>query len=114
MEHPLEIQARGETSPPPIRGAGRPAPGLPPDLLEQSARRLGTACLVWVGLWSLALLMNNVVVRVVSPDAPLDDAWPWPGNPVAIAVIVLSFLVFGYTHRRRVKGIRALDVGLAY
>jgi serine/threonine-protein kinase len=114
VERTIEIQARSEA--PPL-GDTRAIPsvsGLPPDLVAQSARRLGIASLVWAALWSFALLMNNVVAPVVSPDKPLDDAWPWPGNPVAILVVLLSLLVFVHTRRQRLVGTRALDVGLGY
>jgi serine/threonine-protein kinase len=108
---PIGIVPRGDTTP--AGSAGRsPVPTLPLDLLQQSTRRLRIACLLWVGLWSLGFVLNNFVAPAVSPDRPLDDAWPWPGNPVAIGVIVVSLLVFAMTHRKRVAGMRALDLGL--
>lgn len=87
---------------------------LPPDLLEAASRRLGVAALVWAGLWALSLFMNNVVGPVLSPDTPLDDAWPWPGNPVALGVIVLSLGLFAYTRWHACDCQRSLDLGLVY
>jgi eukaryotic-like serine/threonine-protein kinase len=114
MEGPVEIHAGPVTSTGFGSRASRSSLSLPADLLDQSARRLRIASLVWAALWAVGLLMNNVIVRVVSPDKPLDDAWPWPGNPVAFGVIGLSLLVFWATRRGALRGLRALDVGLLY
>jgi serine/threonine-protein kinase len=87
---------------------------LPPDLLEAASRRLGLAALVWAGLWAFSFFMNNVVGPVLSPGAPLDDAWPWPGNPVALAVIAVSLALFAYTRWHACDCQRSLDLGLVY
>jgi serine/threonine-protein kinase len=92
----------------------RPQGELPSDLLRLAATRLGIASLVWAGLWALGLVMNNVVGPILSPNAPLDDAWPWPGNPVAFAVIAVSLGVFWYTRHTAANPRLALDLGLAY
>ncbi len=87
---------------------------IPRDLAEAASHRLGIACLVWAGLWGLSLLMNNVVSPILSPGAPLDDAWPWPGNPVAIAVIVVSLALYAYTRWHACDCRLSLDLGLLY
>ncbi|NIM51614.1 MAG: protein kinase [Gemmatimonadales bacterium] len=87
---------------------------LPDDLLQAASRRLGTVALVWAGLWAFGLFMNNLVGPIISPDVPLDDAWPWPANPVAIAVILLSVALFGYTRKRACDCQFSLDLGLWY
>lgn len=87
---------------------------LPRDLAEAASHRLGIACLVWAGLWGLSLLMNNVVSPILSPDLPLDDAWPLPGNPVAIAVIVVSVALYAYTRWHACDCRLSLDLGLLY
>jgi tRNA A-37 threonylcarbamoyl transferase component Bud32 len=87
---------------------------LPRDLVQAAARRLGLACLVWAGLWGLALALNNLVSPILSPGVPLDDAWPWPGNPVALAVIVTSLALFAYTRRVGANPWLLLDLGLLY
>lgn len=84
------------------------------DLAREGARRLGIASLVWATLWTMGLVLNNLVAPLLSPDRPLDDAWPWPGNPVAAAVIVLSLGVFTYTRSRACDARLALDLGLLY
>ncbi len=87
---------------------------LPADLLEAASRRLGVAALVWAGLWAFSLFMNNFIGPVLSPETPLDDAWPWPGNPAAIAVIVLSLAIFAYTRWHACDCQLSLDLGLIY
>jgi hypothetical protein len=59
-------------------------------VLVDAAARLRVACVVWIGLWTLGLVMNNLVATWVSPDRSLDDAWPYPANPVAVVVIGVS------------------------
>jgi len=94
------------------------APGLsgelPRDLQELAARRLGVACLVVAGVWGLQLLLNNVVGPILSPDAPLDDAWPVPGNPVAVVVVVVSLALYAYTRSQACNCTLSLDLGLGY
>jgi hypothetical protein len=87
---------------------------LPSDLLRLASKRLGIASLVWAGLWGFGLVMNNVVGPILSPDTPLDDAWPWPGNPVALSVIAVSLGVFWFTRRKVANPQVALDIGLVY
>ena len=109
-----EINVHRESTVPGAQSAGKTRTELPQDLLAQSARRLGIACLVWVALWSLGYLLNNFVAPAISPGKPLDDAWPWPGNAVALAVVVVSLAVFTATRRGWIHGTRALDLGLWY
>ena len=92
----------------------RTSGGLPADLLERGAGRLGVACLVVAAVWGLQLAMNNVVSPLLSPDVPLDDAWPIPGNPAAIAVIGVSLALFAYTRSRACDCRLSLDLGLGY
>jgi serine/threonine-protein kinase len=87
---------------------------LPSDLLQVASQRLGIAGLVWAGLWTLSLVMNNFVSPVLSPDAPLDDAWPVPGNAAAGGVIAVSLLMFWYTRRPSRNPRLVLDLGLVY
>jgi len=88
--------------------------GFPTDLLRDAARRLRVACLVWAALWAFGLFMNNVVSPLVSPDAPLDDAWPIPANPVAAVVIAGSLGLFALLRRADLAPARVLDLALGY
>jgi serine/threonine-protein kinase len=69
---------------------------------------------VWALLWAFALFLNNVVGPILSPEVPLDDAWPLPGNPVAILVIILSLGLFGYTRHHACDCSLVLHLGLFY
>lgn len=117
MKTKPRIAHRFQSQQPTLAQQGRPLTAqlsLPSDLLRQSVKRLQFVCLVWAALWSIAVLLNNVVAPIISPDKPLDDAFPWPGNPVAIAIVAVSLAVFAYTRRHQLSGARALDIGLAY
>ena len=100
----------------PPRGHWRnPRRATPPTIFVAAAsRRLGIAALIWGGLWLFSFLMNNLVAPLLSPDAPLDDAWPWPGNAVAWGVVLLSMGVFAYTQWPRHSPRRAMTIGLWY
>jgi len=87
---------------------------LPVDLLQAASRRLGVASLVWSGLWAFGLVMNNLVSPLISPDKPIDDAWPIPGNPAAGVVILVSLALYWYTRSKACDCRRALDLGLLY
>jgi serine/threonine-protein kinase len=57
---------------------------------------------------------GNIVAPLISPDHPLDDAWPWPGNPVTLAVIAASLLLYAYTRRTECDCQTSLDLGSLY
>ena len=83
-------------------------------VLSDPGRSLRVACRVWAGLWALGLVMNHGVGPLVSPDRPLDDAWPWPASPVAVAAILLSLGLLAWTKRPGLRPARLLDLALAY
>jgi serine/threonine-protein kinase len=58
--------------------------------------------------------MNNVVSPILSPGVPLDDAWPVPGNPIAIAIIAVSIALYLYTRSPTCDCRLSLDLGLGY
>jgi serine/threonine-protein kinase len=82
--------------------------------LDDPGRSLRVACLVWTGLWSFGLFMNNVVGPLVSPDQPLDDAWPWPANPIALACILVSIALIVVSRRPGLPASRLIDLALIY
>jgi hypothetical protein len=88
--------------------------GLPPELLQDASRRLAIACLVWASLWTVALVMNDLVAPRLERGQPLDDAWPMPGTPAAVLSILLSIGLFAYSRRRGVDPRRLLDLALVY
>jgi serine/threonine-protein kinase len=83
-------------------------------LLTDPGRSLRLACLVWIGLWGLGLLMNLVIGPIVSPGRPLDDAWPWPAAPVAVACIAISAGLIFYTRRSDCTPEWIVDLSLIY
>ena len=87
---------------------------LPTDLVATATKRLGIVCLVAAAIWLLQLMLNNVVGPLLSPGSPLDDAWPWPGNPIALVAIVVSMALYAYTRSASSATERVLDVGLGY
>ena len=87
---------------------------LPSEIQRDAGRRLATAAWVWIGLWSLGLVMNNIVGPWLSPERPLDDAWPWPGNPAALGCILVSVAVIFATRRASLSLARLLDLALVY
>jgi hypothetical protein len=114
-------ERRGRDSTPPIDLAGglRSTPlgtpwPLPTDLAEVASKRLGVVCLVWASLWAIGILLNHFIAPIVSPDKPLDDAWPIPGTPVALVEIAVSLALFAYTRRRACDCILVLSLGLVY
>lgn len=88
--------------------------GLPQDLLQDASRRLGIASLVYAGAWAVQVVFNGLIAPVLSPGQPLDDAFPWPGNPVAALIIAASIMLFLYTRRAACDCELALNLGLAY
>jgi serine/threonine-protein kinase len=82
--------------------------------LDDPGRSVRVACLVWVGLWSVGLFMNNIVSPLVSPAQPLDDAWPWPANPIAFGCILVSIILIIVSRRPDLPPSRLVDLALLY
>jgi serine/threonine-protein kinase len=97
-----------------IRSRSEHTSRFPTDLFVDATRRLRVACLVWAGIWGFGLVMNNLVSPAISPDAPLDDAWPIPANPVAAVVIAGSLVLYAVLRRFALASARVLDLALGY
>ena len=69
--------------------------GLPGDVLEETARRLAMFCAVGAATWTIGLTMANVL-RPTS----VATAFPWPGNLIGGAMIVLLAAASAYVWRR--------------
>jgi tRNA A-37 threonylcarbamoyl transferase component Bud32 len=87
---------------------------LPADLARDASRRLGIVSLVYASVWALQVGFNNFIAPVLSPDRPLDDAFPYPANPVAAVIIVASLALFVHTRRAACDCEMSLNLGLAY
>jgi len=87
---------------------------LPIDLARVASKRLGIVCAIWAGLWTLGIVLNQIVAPVVAPGRTLDDAWPIPGTPVALVEIAASLALFAYIRRADCDCRLVLGIGLVY
>jgi hypothetical protein len=92
--------------------------GLPEDLLQEAAHRLGVVCLVSGGLW----LANFIAVHLIHPmpgalraeELAVHPQWMRVFDVVGGAGFLVSLALFGYTRRTK-RGPRfLLDLGLCY
>ena len=67
---------------------------LPDDLALEAARRLRTACLVFIAVWAVLLVVNHLVAPRLA--LPIAQAVPWPpiADGLAVGWIVLSLAVY--------------------
>src|SRR3990172_9462296 len=79
----------------PVRSTERSGTGqsLPSDVLLQTCRRLRILGLASALLWTLALVMNNLVARVVGTITIISELWPMPGNAIAAVGLAVSGLL---------------------
>jgi len=99
----------------PAAAKGRPG-RLPPDLVAQTCRRVGIAGVVFAGVWTIVLLMQNVVWRFFGgpPYEPFADLWPMPGNMIAGAGAVLCLSMVPVANRLSNRPELLVSIGLAY
>ncbi len=93
---------------------GASLPGLPDDLLEDSVRRLRVACLVWVGLWTIGLVMNHLVAPFLHLPPNQVVQWPPIADFFAVFWIAVSLLVYYHAPRAAAKQVSLVNVALAY
>jgi eukaryotic-like serine/threonine-protein kinase len=81
---------------------------LPEDLLRETAHRLALFCGVGAGTWTIGVFMANLL-RPTSVPSP----FPWPGNFIGGAMIVVLTAAFVYVRRRSIQDSEpTLDLGL--
>src|SRR6476660_2659808 len=100
----------------PVRSSATTRSGpaaLPSEILDQTCRRVGIVSLVFVSLWTLMLVLDNVVAPLLGERAFMPDLWPFPGNLVA-GIGVMSSLATAYLARRLSGKAPLLDVGAIY
>ncbi len=92
----------------------RPAGAPPDELALDSARRLRTACLVFIQLWALGLVVNHLLAPLLR--LPIDRVVPWPpvADVIAVGWIGLSLFVYLSVPRALARGAPLLTVALAY
>jgi len=93
---------------------GARAEELPDDLLREATHRLGILAVVWAGLFTIGIVMNDVVAPLLR--LPMHDLIPWgrPADVVGVLSIALSIWLWRYTRRLSCRPRLALDLALAY
>src|SRR6266850_146214 len=79
---------------------------LPPDLLQQSCKRVAIMSLIFASLWAIALVMNNIVAPLLGHNhvVNMHKAWPYPGNFISwigLAISLITFFLVGRLKSRR-------------
>jgi serine/threonine-protein kinase len=102
----------------PAEGAS-PAPAgaqLPPDLLSQSCKRVGTAALVFAGLWLTGILIQLIGRSFFLDAMPvyMQEHWPVPGAYFASAGVLLSLLMMVLAGKLSHRPVLLLDVGMVF
>jgi tRNA A-37 threonylcarbamoyl transferase component Bud32 len=110
LDHGRRLDPALQTTP-----TGSPAGGeLPDDVALEAARRLRTACLVFIGLWAILLLVNHLVAPLLA--LPLDQVLPWPpiADVLAVGSILLSLLVYRSAPSAARRGSPLVTIALGY
>ncbi len=94
---------------------GRSRWRMPDDMLEQTCRRVGTAGFVFAAIWTVVLLMQNVVWRLFGAAShEVGALWPMPGNLFAGCGVAISLglvlLSKWLSHRRHLL----ISLGLVF
>jgi serine/threonine-protein kinase len=110
MSLPRIVDLRSHATP---ADAGTPAPP-PDDVVAEAADRLRTACLVWVALWTIGLIMNHLVRPWFSLRADLALQWPPIADAFAAIYILLSLALYWYAPRIRGDPERLINLGLTF
>lgn len=87
-----------------------PTEYLPDDVLHDTSRRLSLLSIVAATLWSIALLMANLLPPSIPADVN-NHPYPWPGNLVGALAIAVAMGVFAYV-RLAPDGQAKIDLGL--
>src|SRR3712207_281940 len=107
------LLGRRHSTPVRATAASRPGQSLPNAVVCQTCRRVGIVSIVFASLWTLTLVMNNLVAGWLGEMAFMRELWPYPGNLVAAIGVASSLAMAGLAHRLSGKAI-LLDVGSGY
>ena len=110
------LQTEGGSSPPDLTPASQQ--GLPEDLLQEAAHRLGLVCLISGGLW----LANWLAVHLIDPmpgtfqigEEVMHREWMRVFDVVGGVGFLASLGLFWYTRRSKRSARFLLDLALAY
>jgi hypothetical protein len=90
---------------------------LPPDVLQQSCRRIGIMSIIFAGMWAVPIFLNNFVhewVHHMRLEEMHGVGWPMPGNLIAGIGIALSIGMVVLASRLHDRPTRLLRYGLVY
>lgn len=88
---------------------------MPDDMLAQTSRRVGTAGFVFAAIWTVVLLMQNVVWRAFGAASyELGALWPMPGNLFAGCGVAISLLLVLLARRLGPRPHLLISFGLAF
>ena len=87
---------------------------MPNDLFFQTCKRVGAAAIAFAALWAFALIMNNIVTRILGVTMLYYPVWPMPGNLICGIGLAASLLLAFISKRQGMKPDVLLDLGSVY
>jgi len=87
---------------------------LPDDLVLEAVGRLRIACIVWIVLWGLGLVMNHLVAPLLNLPANQVIGWPPIADVMAVGCILLSAAIYHFAPRVCRDPKVLMQIGLAY
>lgn len=111
MSDPQVVQPQLRTAPSEAGTSPTPVPG---DLLTDTVRRLRIACVVWMVLLSIGIIVNHSVLPRLHLLPGQAVIWPRIADVLAAACILVSFLVYRYAPVACKRAETLVDLGIAY
>jgi tRNA A-37 threonylcarbamoyl transferase component Bud32 len=87
---------------------------VPVDLLTDTVRRLRVACVVWMALWIIGILVNHLVVPKLGLAPGQVVGWPRVADVLAAVCILVSILVYRFAPIACQRAETLVDLGIAY
>ncbi|HEU4334766.1 MAG TPA: serine/threonine-protein kinase [Candidatus Eisenbacteria bacterium] len=91
---------------------------LPPDVLQQSCKRLGIMAVIFAFMWTIPIVLNNFVHewlhRMRIDEMAHQVGWPMPGNLIAAIGIVSSLILLLLARRFSGRPTALLRMGLGF
>jgi tRNA A-37 threonylcarbamoyl transferase component Bud32 len=93
---------------------GRSTTPVPGDLLTDTVRRLRVACVVWMVLWTIGIIVNHLVLPQLRLLPGQVVMWPRIADVVAVVCILVSILVYRYAPVACKRAETLVNLGIAY